>query len=265
MTLDLTAKKPAENGPRLSADIRDAYTLIETAVNAALADIAAKADKTYADSLMPVGTGPFPCMQPTPPTGFIFFDGGTYSRATYAALIAWALAQNLVGTGKPFGVGDGSTTFTTADLGGMGLMGYKSTDSDFNAIGKTGGVKEVTLSATQSGVAAHSHSGTVSHTHTASSGGRSAAHTHSSTFSKTLDGIPYGFENGPYYVGRVLVSGATGDYVTVTSGTESADHNHAISVSTDAPALSIASAAVAAASAHSNLQPYFTVNWMVKT
>ena len=54
----------------------------------------------------------------TAPYGWLFLQGQTLSRTTYKKLWDWASANNYVGSGKPFGAGDGSTTFTLPNLGG---------------------------------------------------------------------------------------------------------------------------------------------------
>lgn len=100
----------------------------------------------HADSHAPAGSDPitaislptgiyFPYGGAAAPTGFLLCDGSAVSRTTYAALFA------VIGTS--YGVGDNSTTFNIPDLRGRTVFGYKSTDSAFNAIGKTGGAKVV--------------------------------------------------------------------------------------------------------------------------
>lgn len=71
------------------------------------------------------------------PKNWLICDGRAVSRATYIELF------NIIGT--TYGEGDGSTTFNLPDLKGKVLTGLDSEDTDFNAIGKTGGEKEHTL------------------------------------------------------------------------------------------------------------------------
>ena len=83
---------------------------------------------------LPVGTIlEFPTTDSTKvPDGWLFCDGSAVSRTTYADLFA------LIGTA--FGAGDGSTTFNLPNKAGLVSVGIKSNDTDFNVIGKTGGV-----------------------------------------------------------------------------------------------------------------------------
>lgn len=83
----------------------------------------------------------------TAPDGYMFANGQAISRTTYSDLFA------IYGT--TFGAGDGSTTFNLPNLNGRTPVGLKASDSDFNAIGKTGGEKTHTL--TQNELAAHRH------------------------------------------------------------------------------------------------------------
>lgn len=68
------------------------------------------------------------------PTNWLICDGSAVSRTDYAELFA------VIGTS--FGSGNGSTTFNLPDFRMRVPAGYKSSDSDFNAIGKTGGNKQ---------------------------------------------------------------------------------------------------------------------------
>ena len=76
-------------------------------------------------------------------------DGTAISRTTYAALYA------LIST--TYGVGDGSTTFNLPNYTGRVVVGLKSTDTDFDTIGETGGEATVTLLTEH--LPPHTHSG----------------------------------------------------------------------------------------------------------
>lgn len=67
------------------------------------------------------------------PDGYLMADGSNVSRTTYANLFS------VIGT--TYGVGDGSNTFTLPNLVGKVIVGLNSNDTDFNALGKTGGSK----------------------------------------------------------------------------------------------------------------------------
>lgn len=83
----------------------------------------------------------------TLPAGWLTCDGAAVSRTTYARLFA--------AIGTTFGSGDGSTTFNLPNLKGKVLAGYDAGQTEFNAIGKTGGAKTHTLTAAQ--MPSHTH------------------------------------------------------------------------------------------------------------
>jgi microcystin-dependent protein len=85
------------------------------------------------------------------PTNYLACDGSAISRTTYASLFG------VIGT--TYGVGDGSTTFTLPDCKGKVLVGYDSAETEFDAIGETGGAKTHTLSTTE--MPAHTHTKTI--------------------------------------------------------------------------------------------------------
>ena len=66
-------------------------------------------------------------------TRWLIEDGRELSRAEYAELF------EIIGT--TFGVGDGVTTFNIPKIEGLVTVGLKTTDTDFDEIGKTGGGK----------------------------------------------------------------------------------------------------------------------------
>src|SRR5215467_6824657 len=105
----------------------------------------------------PTGLGPLPWPTATAPLGWILCDGAAISRTTYAALFA------VIGT--TYGVGDGSTTFNLPNCKGRIPVGFDSGQTEFNALGKTGGEKTHTLTVAE--LATHDH--TIAHTHTVAS------------------------------------------------------------------------------------------------
>ena len=73
----------------------------------------------------------------TAPNGWLICDGSAVSRTTYADLFA------VIGT--TYGSGDGSTTFNIPDIRKRVPVGYDSSDTSFDTIGKTGGEATHTL------------------------------------------------------------------------------------------------------------------------
>lgn len=71
------------------------------------------------------------------PSGWLICDGSAVSRTTYAALYA------ILGTA--YGTGDGSTTFNLPNLKGKVPVGKDSGQTEFDAMGETGGAKTHTL------------------------------------------------------------------------------------------------------------------------
>ena len=69
-------------------------------------------------------------------------------------IVMWA------GTTPPSGwaLCDGGGSPPRPDLRGRFIVGYDPSDTDYNAIGKPGGLKAVTLTAAQSGLPVHNHS-----------------------------------------------------------------------------------------------------------
>lgn len=85
----------------------------------------------------------------TAPAGWLLCDGAAVSRTTYAALFATI--------GTTYGAGNGSSTFNLPDLRGRVPVGRDAAQAEFDALGESGGAKDVTLTGAQSGVAEHRH------------------------------------------------------------------------------------------------------------
>lgn len=67
------------------------------------------------------------------PSGWLLCDGQLVSRTTYASLFT------VIGT--TYGAGDGSTTFALPNLKGRVVVGYDSSETEFDTLGETGGSK----------------------------------------------------------------------------------------------------------------------------
>lgn len=81
------------------------------------------------------------------PIGWLICDGSAVSRTTYADLFS--------AIGTTYGAGDGSTTFNLPNLKGKVPVGYNSTETEFDALGKTGGEKKHTLTTIE--MPSHTH------------------------------------------------------------------------------------------------------------
>ena len=83
----------------------------------------------------------------TAPANWLLCDGSAVSRTTYSALFSVI--------GDTYGTGDGSTTFNLPNLKGRIPVGYDSTQTEFNSLGKTGGEKKHTQTLDE--LCPHSH------------------------------------------------------------------------------------------------------------
>jgi microcystin-dependent protein len=82
------------------------------------------------------------------PDGWLLCDGSEVSRTTYAALFA------IIGT--TYGSA-GGTTFTLPNFKSRMPFGLESGQTANDTLGETGGARDVTLTAAQSGLPAHEH------------------------------------------------------------------------------------------------------------
>jgi len=177
------------------------------------------------------------------PTGWLFCDGQEISISTYTNLYN-SLTSN--GTVFPYGAntngagGAGSTHFRIPNFKGKVPVGKDSAQTEFDVLGETGGSK--------TSVAPHNHS--ISHDHP-SFGTTDSAGTHSH-ITMPLYGNGGQTDHGTMYTSNM----GNLDY-TSSDGA----HNHTI----DVPNFSGTSGAASAAETSGNLQPYITVNYIIKT
>jgi microcystin-dependent protein len=195
----------------------------------------------------------------TAPSGWMLCNGSAVSRTTYADLFT--------AIGTTYGVGDGSTTFNIPDFRGRVAVGADSSQTEFDALGETGGSK--------TSVASHTHgidhdhpsftSGTddTDHGHAGWSGGINANHVHTTNTAGDAGSFLSGSTNNYRYTDTGSPSLNTGTvssdhahYTTV--GGRSALHGHPI----DVPAFTGNSASQGVTSG--NLQPYITINYIIK-
>lgn len=99
----------------------------------------------------------------TAPTNYLICDGASLLRTgTYAALFA------VIGTS--YGAVDG-THFNIPNIKGKVVVGFNSSETEFDALGETGGEKTHLLTSAESGLPAHSHSLSTAFGSTTTAGG----------------------------------------------------------------------------------------------
>lgn len=183
------------------------------------------------------------------PSGYVLCDGTAYNRTDplYASL------YSVIGT--TYGVGNGSTTFNVPNLKGRVPVGLDTSQTEFDAQGKTGGSKIST--------APHTHS--TSHSHTASSSATTSIPSGGSHVNRVSNNITlvnlYNGTGGNF--GAPNKSGSGEGWDTTDSGSHS--HTASTSVSTTVSAPSTTTSGDSSTSLISgNLQPYIALNYIIK-
>ena len=168
------------------------------------------------------------------PSGWLMENGSEQPISTYTALYNF-LTNN--GTSFPFGAntngsgGAGSSHFRLRNRAGKVAVGYQAGDTDFNAIGKTGGAKTHTLQVTE--MPSHNHSGLTG----------LGAGTYYGIPTGLLDSSGFGLGTFSSYINRVLVA---------ADGFPLDMHQHTIP-------------SQGGGGAHNNMQPYTVTNYIIKT
>ena len=139
------SKKISELTEAVQANNNDLIMIVPNGVNKKITADKIGTGQGGGDTL-PIGTI-MSYTSDTIPNGWLLCDGSAVSRATYSELF------DLIGT--TYGTGDGSTTFNLPNLKGKVAVGKDGNDTDFNALGKTGGEKEHTLTINE--MPSHSH------------------------------------------------------------------------------------------------------------
>lgn len=188
------------------------------------------------------------------PYGFLMCDGSAVSRSTYSDLF------DTIGT--TYGPGDGATTFNIPDLTGRIPIGI----SGNVVLGDTGGEEMHTLTTTElpshgHTIPAHGHANTITAT--------TPKLTHSITQPMFTYNPPSGGQSAQKY------STTSNDVTTAntsTAATRSANlaiAKHSASACTKTGSVTDCSAfntsSAGSDSAHSNMQPYLTLNYVIST
>ena len=172
----------------------------------------------------------------TTPTGWLVCDGASVSRTTYANLFA--------AIGVTYGSVDG-TSFNLPNLNGRVPAGYDASQTEFNTLGKTSGEKAHTLSIAE--MPSHNHGG-------ATSSNRAYNVTQGSSQGTWVLG-----QHAPqiYYTDANTYVGQAATLIGWHGGNNigeinTADvHNHTIN-------------SQGGGTAFTNLQPYITMNYIIK-
>lgn len=190
----------------------------------------------------------------TAPTGWQKCDGTLLVRADYPALFA--------AIGLRYSTADPSTHFRVPNFTGYTLMGFVpgATDSDFAIINQRGGAKTVALNG-DAVLPSHAHSS--SHQHGTATSSTNGEHTHpwgvggaNIGVGGTNPGVQTSLVAGGGFSTRLMVSGSNQMAVTVEN-----NHNHTMGVNYN----SSLSGTAGTSTAHANIQPYITLNFIIKT
>ena len=187
------------------------------------------------------------------PNGFLLCNGSEVSRSTYSRLFS------VIGT--RYGAGNNSTTFNLPNLDGKVVVGKDIGQPEFNVLGETGGAKTHLL--TTSELPAHTH------THTMDSSG---SHEHTGTLSTegshrhAQEDFVLNFDTYLYFFGGLRAARTRTDVTqsTAFTGFEGA-HSHALTISPGGGHTHEVEIGDTGESVpHNNLQPYITLNYIIK-
>ncbi|MBL7736831.1 MAG: tail fiber protein [Chitinophagaceae bacterium] len=176
------------------------------------------------------------------PEGYLLCNGQAVSRASYAGLFA--------AIGTSYGAGNGSTTFNLPDLRGRTAIGAGAgTGLSNRALAAAGGAETHTLTVDQ--IPSHNHDGSTN---------SSGAHTHSIT------------DPGHSHSLTSMASG-TGNYIDHdVSGSSNSSQSYPSSIGASTTGISIKSggshshtiSSQGGGQAHNNMQPFLTLNYIIK-
>jgi microcystin-dependent protein len=174
----------------------------------------------------------------TAPTGWLLCDGT--ATTGYTELIA------LVGA-------------TTPNMKGKVVVGLNSVETEFDTLFETGGAKTVTLTSAESGIPAHSHTNTATFTgNSGTTSSKNLEHNHSYSSDQFFSIGVFNAADLPGDIYQASGSANTGGMSTNVT------HDHSFTPSGTVTVTNVPNTAANAASAHTNLQPYITLNYIIK-
>ncbi len=191
------------------------------------------------------------------PTGWLLMHGQTITDGQTLYPDLWSVIPATMKSG---------TNIVLPDTRGKILVDRNSADSDFDNIGKTGGVKNVTLTTAE--LPSHSHgvgsltaatSGSLSMSGSVS-GSTFSDGDHNHGYSRREFSGTFNYQSGANFQSFVLQSATTANAgshshsLTGTASVSGADHGHSISGTTGA---------IGGGSAHTNLQPYIVTSKII--
>jgi microcystin-dependent protein len=192
----------------------------------------------------------------TAPSGYLLCQGQTLSTTTYANLFS------TIG----YTYGGAGSSFLLPNLQNRIPVG-KGTDTEFDALGETGGAKEVTLSSSQ--IPVHSHPNSLGGTTTFATAGHAhgpgSFHAAIGATNNNIAAIGYvaGYNSGGPGASTYTITGGIGGsqnfnhYTPVYGGSDAANASASVSLTN--------ANNTGGGGAHTNLQPYIVVNYIIKT
>lgn len=219
----------------------------------------------------------------TVPDGYLLCNGQAVSQTTYASLFALLGSTYNTSGGQ---LAPGAGLFRVPLMTGRVPVGLDAGQAEFDVLGETGGDKSVTLTAAQSGLPAHSHANTASasttvgildptHDHTSTIGTTEGAHQHRMTANQTPSGTHGHTTNGTLASGLSGTGGSTSAFTNTLEAGYEGKHGHTVTTAaketgitavaaTSVTMTNVNNAAANASAAHTNLQPYSVINFIIK-
>jgi microcystin-dependent protein len=171
-------------------------------------------------------------------------------------IVMWSGTIDSIPTG--WKLCDGSNG--TPDLSGKFIVGYDSSNIDYNSVGKTGGLEEVTLSIDELPSHTHTMTGSTesagSHTHTGTTGS-SGSHSHSisGVYTATINARSGSDFVGFHRSGSTASTSSAGAHTHTFTTSSSGAHTHAINATINS---------TGGGQAHENRPPYYTIAFIMK-